>query len=338
MITISLCMIVRDEEETLARCLECAKAFADEIIIVDTGSVDSTVEIAKNYTDKVFEFKWVDDFSKARNFSFSHATMDYQMWLDADDIISEQDQQAISELKNTLEPDIDMVYMQYKVSELNYSRERLIKNIKALQRWNGAIHECIAPVGNIIYADITITHAKVKQTAPDRNLNIFKKMLERGEHLVPREQYYYARELMWVGRNDEATALMETLIKRTDVWIENRISACLDLYNMTKNASFLYKSFELATPRAEICYELGNYYLSTNEYKRAIWWYESALKCTPSNGGFNVTDCYGFNPYLQLCICYDKLGDKQTAIEYNKKAEAIKPDHPSVVFNNNYFL
>ena len=77
MSTISLCMIVRDEEDVLERCLNSAADLVDEIIIVDTGSTDRTREIAQKFTDKVLSFPWIDDFAAARNFSFSQATCDY---------------------------------------------------------------------------------------------------------------------------------------------------------------------------------------------------------------------------------------------------------------------
>ena len=73
-------MIVKDEELTLARCLGCVQPFADEIVIVDTGSSDGTAVVARNYTEKVFSFAWCDDFSAARNFSFSKASCDLVMW------------------------------------------------------------------------------------------------------------------------------------------------------------------------------------------------------------------------------------------------------------------
>ena len=74
MIKISLCMIVKDEEQVLNRCLTSVEGIADEIIIVDTGSTDKTKDIAKKFTDKIYDFKWVNDFSKARNYSFSKAS------------------------------------------------------------------------------------------------------------------------------------------------------------------------------------------------------------------------------------------------------------------------
>ena len=90
MTTISLCMIVRDEEAALGRCLESVKDAVEEIIVVDTGSVDRTKEIAARFTDKVYDFVWVDDFAAARNFAFSKATMEYCMWLDAEDVYKRQ--------------------------------------------------------------------------------------------------------------------------------------------------------------------------------------------------------------------------------------------------------
>ena len=102
MITISLCMIVKNEEEVLARCLDSVKDLVEEIIIVDTGSYDKTKEIAYKYTDKVYDFLWENDFSEARNFAFSKATKDYQMWLDADDIITEDNKIKILQIKKNL--------------------------------------------------------------------------------------------------------------------------------------------------------------------------------------------------------------------------------------------
>ena len=78
-------MIVRDEEAVIERCLKNVSQFADELIVVDTGSVDSTRDIACKYTDLVYDYPWQYDFAAARNFSFSKATCDYILWLDADD-------------------------------------------------------------------------------------------------------------------------------------------------------------------------------------------------------------------------------------------------------------
>lgn len=82
---ISLCMIVKNEAENLPRCLASAKPFVDEIIVVDTGSEDNTVEIAQSYGAKVTNFQWCDDFSAARNDSLSLASGNWILVLDGDE-------------------------------------------------------------------------------------------------------------------------------------------------------------------------------------------------------------------------------------------------------------
>ena len=80
-------MIVRDEQDNLAHALESVRGLFDEIVVVDTGSVDRTKEIALEFGAKVFDFVWVDDFAAARNEALAHATGDYAFWLDADDVV-----------------------------------------------------------------------------------------------------------------------------------------------------------------------------------------------------------------------------------------------------------
>ena len=133
MFTLSVCLIVKDEDEVLERCLNCACQFADEIVVVDTGSKDKTIEIAKMFTNRVYSFKWENDFSKARNFSFSKATKDYVMWLDADDIITNENIEKIKKLKQTTNPkDVYMLKYEIAFDEANnptftYFRERILR-------------------------------------------------------------------------------------------------------------------------------------------------------------------------------------------------------------------
>ena len=145
MISISLCMIVKNEEKVIERCLRSVKNLVDEIIIVDTGSTDKTKEIVHKYTNNVYDFKWCDDFSKARNFSFSKATKEYILWLDADDVILKKDREMFISLKKTLDKNIDIVMMKYNTAydkngnpTFSYNRERLVKNNNK--------YKCVSPV------------------------------------------------------------------------------------------------------------------------------------------------------------------------------------------------
>ncbi len=102
--TISLCMIVKNEEKFLPRCLESVKDYVDEIIIVDTGSTDSTVEIAKRYNAKIYHHPWENSFSKARNYSLKYATCDWVLVLDADEEVDKQDAHKLKEvIKDSVE-------------------------------------------------------------------------------------------------------------------------------------------------------------------------------------------------------------------------------------------
>lgn len=210
MATISLCMIVKDEETQLENCLSTVKDIVDEIIIIDTGSTDTTKEIALKYTEKVFDFPWEDDFSKARNFSFSHASMDYILWLDADDVLLPQDQDKLKALKEDLDPSVDVVMMKYNIAfdaagnvTFSYYRERLVKRERSFV-WKEPVHEYLGVHGNIIHSDIGITHRKIKSASPGRNIAIYEQILAKGGLLSARGTYYYARELKDCSRFDEA--------------------------------------------------------------------------------------------------------------------------------------
>lgn len=205
MISISLCMIVKNEEAVIGRCLDSVQKIADEINIVDTGSVDKTKDIAARYTDRIFDFKWIDDFAAARNFSFQQATSDYILWLDADDVFTKKDQELLLDLKRTLDPDIDAVSMKYHLAfdeENNVTsslrRYRLVKREKSF-KWIGAVHEYLEVYGKLHHSDAAVSHLPLSHDA-DRNLRIYEKMASSGKDFSPRDLFYYANELCDHGK------------------------------------------------------------------------------------------------------------------------------------------
>ena len=352
MVSISLCMIVKNEEEVLGRCLHSAADLVDEIVIADTGSTDRTKEIAARYTDKIFDFPWRDDFAAARNESFAHASMDYCMWLDADDVLLEEDRTAFRELKETLDPAVSVVMAPYHTGfdeggrvTFSYFRERLIKN-RAGMRWEGAVHEAVTPMGRIHYADFAVTHRKTRPSDPDRNLRIYQAQLDAGKILEPRQQFYYGRELYYHQRWDEALAVFETFLTEGRGWVENCIDACCHcaycqekLGQSERALAALFRAFAYDRPRAEVCCELGRWFFERARYSQAIYWYALALTCPRDDcrGGFVSPDCYGYLPCIQLCVCYDRLGDRERAKEFNELAAACKPGDPAAAHNRAYF-
>ncbi len=349
---LSLCMIVRNEEAVLERCLTCVKDAVDEIVIVDTGSTDNTRRIALSFTSMVFDFPWVDDFALARNFAFSKATKDYIMWLDADDVITPEASLQLKALKENLDPAVDMVLMPYHVAfdaqgkpSLTYERERIIRRAKGFQ-WVGAIHEVITPDGQMLHTDIPVLHQKIGPGDPDRNLRIFEKMKASGQTLSPREEYYYARELMFHQRWEEAIQALSTYLNAGLGWQENMISACIDLSNCClavnkkpESLAALFRSFQYDKPRAEVCCEIGKYFYDEGDFNISSFWYELAAfgNLPRPSGGFIQPDCYGYIPYMQLCVCYHRMGDVKRAMEFNAMAGNIKPDDASYLYNKAFF-
>ncbi len=128
----------------------------DEIIVVDTGSVDRTKEIVEKYTSNIYDFQWIDDFAAARNFFFfQKATQEYILWLDADDVLLEDAQEALKLLKRELDPKIDAVSMPYHLAMDSNGkplyctkRNRLVKREKQFQ-WFGKVHEYLAISGEV---------------------------------------------------------------------------------------------------------------------------------------------------------------------------------------------
>lgn len=346
-------MIVRDEEDVLARCLNSISGVMDEIIIVDTGSKDRTIEIAKQYTDKIETFRWCDNFAAARNFAFSKASMDYVCWLDADDVLDENNRRAFLKLKEELSADTDIVMMRYEVAFdennypiMSYYRERLMRRKMGFE-WVGAVHEVIVPRGKMLYSDITVQHRKMHEGDRNRNLRIYERLIADGVALDARQQFYYARELFAHARYTDAIAQLEAFLDNEQAWKENCIDACSDLAgcyyhlgNDQKMLQSLFRSFCYDTPRAEICCKLGKHFLENENIEQAIYWYQQATQCKKKdrNGGFTYDDCYGFIPNIQLCVCYDRIGEHETAQIYNEKAAKFKPDNPAVLHNRQYFL
>ena len=350
--TISLCMIVKNEEEVLERCLRSVAEAVDEIIVVDTGSSDSTKEIAANFTEHIYDFPWKDDFAAARNFSFSKASMDYCMWLDADDIITEENRQKLLQLKTSLQARPDIVMMKYLIAfhadgkpSFSYYRERLIRNHAGFV-WQGRVHESIAASANTLYSSIEIEHHKEKVQDTDRNLRIYEQMREEGIPLEPRHQFYYGRELLYHKRYGEAAAVFRAFLNQPLGWKENKIDACRQLsicYNnqhqSDKALSSLFQSFCYDIPRAEILCDIGTWYIQRNQYQSAAYWYKLALEAPVdfTNGSFYMDDYHHYFPSIQLCVCYDRLGDYKTAYFYHLKAAKYHPSTTEVVSNTAYF-
>lgn len=316
--TISLCMIVKNEEAVLARCLDSIADLMDEIIIVDTGSTDGTKDIAYRYTSRVYDFKWNSDFSAARNFSFSKASKDYIYTADADEMLDAENHERFLRLKTVLLPEIEIVQMRYVTKTefdtvLNAQKELRPKLFKRLRTftWIDPIHETVRLDPVIFDSDIEIQHLP-QSLHSKRDFSIFLRAFEHDGYLSPKIRSMYARELLKTGDtrdfSDAKLVFRRILETETDEEACKEASCVLArVYRLEDNKNEFFKltmKDMLTTPCSEICYELGTYFLAHRDYDEAvIWFYNAAYETT------SILDVHtnGDLPLLGLVECYELL-------------------------------
>lgn len=209
MISISTCMIVKNEENNINNCLYKLLKFSDEIIVVDTGSNDRTVEIINSMNDNRIHLKffdWIDDFSKARNYALSFATKQYVYIADADEDIDDENINKILQLKSCLLEEIDIVQMYYtnqlcNGTTYNYDKEYRPKLYKRLRQFYfvDPIHEIVKLEPVVYDSDIEIIH-NASKGHEERDFGIF---LKNKDILNDRLFEMYARELFIVGKDKD---------------------------------------------------------------------------------------------------------------------------------------
>ncbi len=164
-------MIVRDEEDNMAACLTSIKPWVDEMIVVDTGSVDRTVEIARECGARVEHFEWCDSFSAARNESLKHATGDWIFWMDADDVIDAENGRQLRELVAGVGEDTFGITVRVHCPPRpgEHAGTEIVDHVKLIRnhpdvRFEFHIHEQILPSirrqgKEIAYSEVFVTHA-----------------------------------------------------------------------------------------------------------------------------------------------------------------------------------
>ncbi|MDO5379146.1 MAG: glycosyltransferase family 2 protein [Clostridia bacterium] len=348
---LSLCMIVRDEESCLERCLLSVKEAVDEIVILDTGSRDATRTVARRYADRVEDYAWQDDFSAARNASFALATKPYILWLDADDVIEDEQRMKLLALKPRLDGSVDAVMMPYHYAHdengavtMTFERERIVRRDAGF-RFEGIVHEAMAVGGRVLHEDIAVRHTR-RHSAGRRNLELYERARARGIPLSARDLYYYARELDACGETERAQRAYAAFLARPDGWAVNREDAHIErgrlLYALGRGregkAEALCAMADGA-PRAEALCAMGEICLGLGELEAAEFWYRAALGSEkPGNGAaFTNPAAYGYIPAMQLCVIYDRMGKRALAEAMNERALLERPNDAAALKNQRYF-
>lgn len=354
--TVSLCVIMKNEERNLPRFIDSIAGCYDAVHFVDTGSTDRSREMVgeAHYKDKLrceiylHHFTWVDDFSAARNFAFEQAQTDYIAWLDLDDILNN----AASFIKWR---DSVMHLADFWLATYNYAfhaelmkpvcsfaRERVIKRSLGL-KWQYFVHEgIVAPPGtNCQYATTwTVDHLRgVEDLKVDRSRNL--KLFEgKQNELDPRMQYYYGKELFENNQPADAFDWLMKACKNESLQPHDAILArqyaCMaaQLINQYDHCIKIGHSGLMLDPnRAEFYGMIADAYIKKGQIQNAIPFYQAAKNCQKQSENaltqsaiFQQRDSYTSYPRNQLARAYFHAGNMEKAREELEETKRLYPN------------
>ncbi|WP_051015878.1 tetratricopeptide repeat-containing glycosyltransferase family 2 protein [Melioribacter roseus] len=301
--SLTLSMIVKNEEKYLKDCLESVKNLVNEIVIVDTGSTDNTVSIAKEYNAKVYNFEWINDFSAARNYALSKSTGDWILYLDADERLEPG---SIHELKKILNTVTKAGYFcTVKSIDSENERDHSIRYVRLFKnspdiKFRGKVHEQITD--SLVENGYQIQHSKIvinhigydvskeeKEKKAKRNLELLLEDYNQSKSsysLFQLGQTYYILE-----NNDKAKEIFSELIKKDD--LDNALKAEAYAYlaqiehskfNSSDAEKLIDKAIELNPKQTYYYLFMSKVYLrQQNLYKAKIY----AKKAMEANKSIN---------------------------------------------------
>ena len=353
---ISLCMIVKDEEKLLNNCLESVKDLVEEIIIVDTGSIDNTKEICNKYKVKTYDFTWTESFSEARNFGIDKATKEWILWLDADEEIIIKN---IEELKVSLESNKKNLYLipminyygsSYPDPNLSYlfASERLFRNHKGFN-FIGNIHEHLTKenldekeleeIEIIPYIEIhhygymdSVVEDKKKN---ERNLKLLENE-KKDSNYDPWIDYHIASEYYRMKEYEQAFEEVNSSILR---FLQRQQLPPSLLYKLKYEILILLKSYKGAKAGIDKAIALYPKYVDLHFYKGIILFQENlfeealivfkhCLELGESQIQYLILSGTGsYAAWYFIGCCYENLGDYKKALNAYTQAINIYPNY-----------
>ncbi|WP_434511455.1 glycosyltransferase [Desulfitobacterium sp. AusDCA] len=332
---ISLCMIVKNEEEFLEQSLRSASRYVEDLVVVDTGSTDCTKEIALKYTQKVYDFSWCNDFSAARNFSLEKASYDWILVLDADEKIIDLDIRSVQQLITANNPVVGRIKRINILSDATGERhlsERISRFFnRQFFRYEGIIHEQIVNKnGNphqTVPLDITVKHLGYTQEVINRTDKISRNLalLEQALQEAPKDTYllYQLGKSYYLAKNYQKA--IRCFKKALSMPINFELEYIEDLvetygYALINNANYpesleLEKFEQYYGNSADYLFLMGLIYMNNAKFLQAVGQF---LRCTKNKPG----KAEGINSYLpnyNLGVIYECLGQKKEAVHYYKK-------------------
>jgi len=343
--TLALHIIARDSEETLCRTLESVKGLFDQIVVVDTGSRDATLEVAKDFGAETYEFEWIDDFSAARNYALSKVTCDWAMWLDTGDVLKPENLSKLRELKKAdwfLTETTDLVWIHTNRLLDEWGNPRVtsifprIARMKANPYWENRVHEVLSCQNPryIVLDDVVIEDPYTdRENGAKRNLRILDQMIADGDN-SSRTKLYRARELRDVGRYDDAVLQFADFLKVSgDNW--EKYEALLDMghchaaignFALTLQSWLNAIAYDPSSPEAWML--VADMHIRAGQFSKSIPFLRGALGAKKNHDGRPINPMvYDDAPYAGIAYAYAQMGENEKALAHLKMAAQVS-DNP----------
>lgn len=340
---ISLCMIVKDEEFNLHNCLDSIKEYVDEIIVVDTGSKDRTKQIAQQFTDKVYDYEWCNNFSAARNYSINLATNDWVIILDADETVEKFNIESVSGFindKNNIRK-LGMIESINIINEGSGIRKNIIKTNRIFNKkyfhYAGIIHEQVTSINNEAYEtinlDVKINHIGYtsevlnRTNKIDRNIELLKEALVKN-HKDPYLNYQLGKSY-FLAKDYKAAeeAFEKALCEKVDFrleYIEDLVETyAYSLINLNEfnKAVEIEKYSKHYSNSPDYNFVLALIYMNQGIFQKAA---ETFLKCTELKDG-KIEGITSFLPFYNIGVIFECLGFKDDALDFYSKCDDYTP-------------
>lgn len=339
---ISLAMIVKNEEKHIKKCLESVKNAVDEIVVVDTGSVDNTVKLAKECGAKVFYFEWCDDFAAARNYAAEKCSGEWILVLDADEYVSLGSKENLEKFIEENGDSIGRIEVHNKYEDesgIAFSSEYISRFYPRNIKFKGIVHEQLDSAINRIKMEFRVEHSGYyKVNKSQRNLPLLLKQLENN----PKDTYtlYQIGRTLYVDKAYvEAQRYFEECYKYECIdQVKNKKLVIYYLYSIIRSNSNYERGLELINKEKNIYLEsadfnfvCGIFYMNlilydTGKYSGLISNIEKCyLKCIEIGEKNSIVEGVGsYRAEYNLATFYEVTGDINKAYSYYKKsAEAL---------------
>lgn len=337
---LSLCMIVKNEENQLEACLDAVKEYVDEIIIADTGSTDDTKVIASKFTNKIYDFIWCNDFAKARNFSISKANNDWVLVLDADEVVIDFDKESVIRFMKSNPKTVGRLKRINPFEDGNETK-RYIERVnrlfnKNLFSYEGIIHEQIVARDGEIYSiepvDIVVDHVGylnevIKTTNKlERNISLLLTAINDN----PNDPYLYYQIGKSYYKNKEFEKANECFEKSINLSPDFRYEYAQDLvesygYSLIKCGSYSqalnlkkYNNYYGKSP--DYNFVMGLIYMNNAMFEDAI---KSFKKCIGADEG-KIEGINTYQPNYNIGVIYETLGHRIDALRYYSRCGDYK--------------